>query len=351
MNAGPSIEISYSNLSMPVPMIFNASLSDCERHLTQVGADNFEVTPVKMSPFVGRVAYRGAMLEEQRRFVGGFQNIDFLDRLTGFDRSHDWGPESEIMGHIVGAFHSSFRQEQADDGLVARCFPKWPDSLVTMRHMQVAVESRIPPMLRGESPGMQAVLYPNFNNGEVRYYQSEIQARGFPDGRKTYAPFRELLFQPKADEWAAWGLTEQSSIEDIRAAMSKHGFTGITWDVFHGQTFEDPLGLCKRLSAAGLIHSVHLALDRKDMAERGSQKARTTKQADQAFQRSPEAAGKTLEGEMLLAIVHDWKTRPELHTGKQRRIVLEKPLRWLARTAVREDQAVIDTVKLLVAAA
>jgi hypothetical protein len=54
---------------------------------------------------------------------------------------------------------------------------------------------------------------------------------------------------------------------------------------------------------------------------------------------------------MLQMIVRDWKHIPAFHAQQQRRIVLEKPPRLLARAAQREDKAVIETVRALVAAA
>lgn len=332
------INLEISNLSLPVPLIFLGSLSDQEHYIDQIGAEGLEVTPVR-SHAVGRIAYRGAMLAEQHRFIqreGNYLHIDYSDHITGFDRSYDWSYEQQVIRRLVRGVHSSFRREHNDNALSARPFPVWPESLVIMRGIQTATGNKLP-----------AVLYPQFDHQLIAYHDNPNLSAS--EAQKSYAPFAARYFQPKAHEWGLWGLTEQSDIEAIRAAMKKYGFSGITWDVFHSQGFTDPLELCRRLSSAGLILAAHLALNRKDLAKPYTQLGARTQEASEAFGQSLGAAQKTLEGEMLTVIVHDWKTRAE-HAGASRSIVLEKPPQLNARAAQRDDTAVLAVTKELIAA-
>jgi len=72
--------------------------------------------------------------------------------------------------------------------------------------------------------------------------------------------------------------------------------------------------------------------------------------------KSPEAAARTLEGEMLLAVLKHWKRPPAyLEMGQEQRqkhsIVLEKPFRKDARRARREDRATFETVRAMIESA
>src|SRR5260370_23012096 len=119
-----------------------------------------------------------------------------------------------------------------------------------MRHIQRVTEE-----------DLLAVLYPTFDSGQVVYQSDNPEL-------KTFAPFAERTFQPTAENFGLLGLSETSGVEEVEAAMQTHGFTGVTWDVGpHAQSFQNPLELCRRLSAAGLIRSVHLAVNRKDLVK------------------------------------------------------------------------------------
>ncbi len=217
---------------------------------------------------------------------------DYLFGQLGYDIHKDWSDEDEAFVRLVRSQHSSFRNDESDDGLVARAVPKWRESLDQMRRIQHVTGK------------LGAVLYPGFENGEVVYDD-------------TNAPFAERTFQPTALDWRSMGLTEDSGIADIKATMDARGFTGITYDVFHcqvekeGVRFHDPLGLAARLAAAGLVRSVHLSVNRLDITGLHSELAKSTKRAKKAFVDSSSAAGRTLEGEMLRVIAQEWRQNSE----------------------------------------
>jgi hypothetical protein len=281
-------EFLISNLSLPKPLMMAGSVSAHERYMTDVGVDGMELTPVSISRFMGRLLYRATMLEEISRHPVPSVGREYLFDQLGYDIRKDWTDEDEAFRRLVRSQHSSFRNDTYDNGIVARTVPVWRESLEQMRKVQ---------LITGR---LAAVLYPGFEGGEVVYDNDN-------------APFAERTFQPKASEWQRMGLTEQSSIGDIEAAIAARGFTGITYDLFHcqmeenGSQFREPLDLAARLAAAGLIKSVHLAVNRLDITGLQSPLAKSTKNAKQAFVHSSEAAGKTLEGELLTVIADEWR--------------------------------------------
>jgi hypothetical protein len=239
---------------------------------------------------------------------------------------------------LVHSVHQSFRDAAGDNGPAALCFPRWPESVLKMRHIQ-----------RAAARDVLAVSYPAFRQGKAITYTAST-SHADKDPGLVYAPFAVNTFQPKPEHFNVWGLTEDSSTEEIGAAMQQHGLPYVTWDVVHAQGFENPLELCEQLAAAGLIKSVHLSVGRKDEARRNPKIAQTTMQADQAFMASPESAARTLEGEMLVAVATHWKQQPPgLQSEGGYSIVLEKPFRAHARQAQYEDQATFETVRALVA--
>jgi hypothetical protein len=342
---GSDIEILVSNLSLPFGAMLLGSLATYEAYLSSIGADGLELTPVR-SNFMRQLLYRGRMLEAQGKFLdggAGSQNLDYLDRMTGFDRSHDWSDEDETYGRIIKRGHSSFRGD-ADRSLPARPFPNWRSSIRQLRSAQTVVWS-------GTFKGIPVVLYPGFEHGQVLYTSEP------PDGetarRGVYAPFEERLLQPKAHEWRQWGLDETSSVASVQLAMRAHGFGKVACDLLHiqeeneGICFRDPQRLAQRLAAAGLVNEVHLSLNRLDITGLHSELAKSTRQARRAFAKSPEAALRTFEGELLMNIIRYWKN-DSAYAGQKLGIVLEDgPLRASTKP---KQRAILEHVRELVKA-
>jgi hypothetical protein len=300
------------------------SISAHEQYMTTVGADGMELTPVSISRFMGRLLYRATMVEEILQDPVPTIGREYLFTQLGYDIRKDWSDEDEAFRRLVRSQHSSFRNDTYDNGVIARMVPVWRESLEQMRKIQ---------LITGR---LAAVLYPGFEGGEVVYDNDN-------------APFAERTFQPKAPEWQRMGLTEKSSIGDIEMAMAARGLTGVTYDLFHcqmeedGVQFREPLDLAARLSAGGLIKSVHLAVNRLDITGLHSPLAKSTKNAKRAFIRSSEAAGRTLEGEMLTVIADEWR-----QSGLEGRVVVEDgPLRW--GSTKRDHTAIVDHARELVA--
>lgn len=274
-----------SNLSLPKGLLYGGSVSDHEQYMERVGADGLELTPVHGSHFMRRLLQRAEMVNtiHQHPVPPEAREYMFMEHGLGYVRK-DWSGEDEAFRQLVRAQHSSFRNTANDDGLLARTVPKWPESLHQMRRIQG---------LTGKLP---AVLYPDFENGNVIYSEQN-------------APFAQRTFQPKVSNLRRMNLSEDSTTEDIHQTMQRQGFTGLTWDVLHSQTeedgrrFKDPVAFAGRLAAAGLIPSLHLSLNRLDSTGFHSSLSRNTRQARRAFTTSPAAAKRTIEGEMLSVIV------------------------------------------------
>jgi len=312
-----------SNLSLPKALLVAGLPSAYEQYVEAIGAEGMELTPVR-SRFMGRLLYCAATYEELAEHSPLAINQD-----EQLDNKVQTSQPSEVMAfsRIVRAQHSSFRNDIADSGLVAQAFPTWRESLRQMRHIQ---------RITGK---LAAVLYPGFEDGKVVYNDEN-------------APFAERTFQPTALDWHRLHLTEGSSIKDIKAAMARRGFTGITYDVLHsqieqeGRQFQDPLGLAARLAAAGLIRSVHLSVNRLDVTGLHSELAKSTKNAKQAFIQSSGAAANTLEGEMLQVITTGWQQQVESNAGPHWIVLEDGPLRLGG--AKRDHTAIIDHARELV---
>jgi hypothetical protein len=320
-------EFLLSNLSLPKPLLAAGSISAHEQYMEAIGADGMELTPVKVSRFTGRLLYRANMIEEISANPVPLIGRDYLFDQLGYAIQKDWSDEDEAFGRLVRTQHSSFRNDVNDDGLVARAVPKWRESLDQMRKIQ------------GVTGRLAAVLYPEFEQGTV-VYDDQI------------APFAERTFQPTVANWYGMGLTENSSIADIKAAMDARGFTGITYDVFHcqvekeGRRFQDPLGLAARLATAGLVRSVHLSVNRLDITGLHSELTKSTAHAKKAFVRSSAAASQTQEGEMLAVIADAWHQNGE--NGSSPYVALEDgPLRLGG--AKRDHAAIIAHARELIA--
>jgi hypothetical protein len=304
------------------------SISAHEQYMESIGADGMELTPVNISRLMGRLMYRATMLEEISEHHVPLIGRDYLFDQLGYDVRKDWSDEDEAFERLVRTCHSSFRNDIHDDGVVARAVPNWRESLKQMRKIQ-HITGRL-----------AAVLYPGFEDSSVVYSDEN-------------APFADRTFQPTASDWRNMGLTEDSSTADIKAAMEARGFTGITYDVFHcqvekeGSRFQDPLDLAARLAAAGLIHSVHLSVNRLDITGLHSELAESTRHARRAFIESSSAASQTLEGEMLTTIVRKWQQGGANDLNP--RVVLEDgPLRLGG--VKRDHAAIITSARELIAA-
>jgi hypothetical protein len=329
----PKTQFLISNLSLPKALLLGGSVAAYEHYMHATGADGLEVTPVH-SRFMDRVLQRAAMTQDlpAHREVLESQD-DFLNGARIEDR-HDWTYEDGAFRELVRSQHSSFRNDEGDNGLVARAFPSWKQSLEQMRRVQIVT---------GKLPG---VLYPGFRGSQVVYTDEN-------------APFAQRTFQPKPLEWRRMALQENSSIEDIKTVMGQRGFTGVTYDLLHcqveeaGERFRDPLGLALRLAGAGLVNAVHLSVNRLDITGFGSRLARTTRGARKAFVHSAATAAQTLEGEILVGIAGAWRQNRDDEGGAPLNtpnyIVLEDgPLR-IGRVT-KDHAAMIANARELIAA-
>jgi hypothetical protein len=295
-----TVEVTTSNLSIPVGEQLLGGVAAYERYLEATGSDGFEVTP-NHSRFVGRVLERADILRDTAVHsppgsIAALEERELAFALGGHDITPDWGYEDDFFRQSIRSGHSSFRQDTDDNGLAARFFPRWPQSLRQLKDIQSVAGK------------LSVVLYPGFHGGQVVYDDDN-------------APFAGRSFQPTARDWTNLGLTEGSSIVDIRARMNERGFSSITLDVGpHLAGFEDPEGLSERLADAGLVERIHLSVGRTDVATRGSEVAKATIAAKRAFIKSAQAAGDTPEGRILQRTVRAWRAAG--HVGQ---IVLEDP--------------------------
>ncbi|HEX8762967.1 MAG TPA: hypothetical protein VF733_04400 [Candidatus Saccharimonadales bacterium] len=314
-----------SNLSLPPPLMMGGSIAGYERYMSAIGADGLELTPVKTGRFMGGLLERAQMLSRLSVYPAPYRKGLIED--LGFDPNRNWAAEDEAYRRLVRAQHSSFRNHENDDGLFASLFPVWRKSLKQMAQIQ---------LITGKRP---AVLYPRFLGGQNTY-------------NDVSAPFLTRSFQPSVGELKQLGLTENAPVVDVRARMKRFGFTEMTLDVFHVQDMDKPVEFAARMAEAGVIRSLHLALNRLDMTGLRSERARRTKHARKAFVESTEAAEKTLEGEIVRAVASGIKKRRE--TTKEAvslsQVVLEDgPLRLGGGR--RDHRAILEHARALVAAA
>ena len=337
-----SVAIVEANLSMPLGHIFTGGLHAHEDYLSAVGADGMQITPVAGRLVRTMVAYGAALENHERnrtpvelRGPSGHFGSDLLSAALDTPAPRR-GYASEAIGRLVHSVHESFRRQVDDNGLSALPFPRSPESVSQMRHIQAATGREL-----------LAVLYPGLRSDSL---VRSVNPRS-PIDEGLYAPF-DNTFQSKQEDFAGLGLSETSSTDGISRAARVYGYSGLTWDVCHAQKFNDPLALCERLAAAGLIRSIHLSVGRKDQAKHNPKIAETTEQADRAFMDSPEAAARTLEGEMVVAVLGHWKQQSDPRaTAKEYSVVLEKPFRVNPRKAQRQDRATFETTRALIAAA
>ena len=304
-----SVEFLISNLSLPMSYVVARNLHDHEKYVEHTGADGLEITPMYFSRFINRLIYRSMVLEEEIAVDLQDEGRERLARVEDTSPIPSFSPEDEAYQNLVRSGHSSFRNSSGDNGLVALGFPPWEQSLDMLDKVQVI------------TGGLSVVLYPNFEDGNVIY-------------SKDNAPFAERTFQPKASDWKRMGLSEFSNIATIREVIGLRGYDSLTFDLFHsqveedGEYFRDPVGLASRLALGGLINSVHLSVNRLDITGRHSNLADSTRAAKRSFVHTANAAGRTIEGEMLSEIGSIWKQNDPTGIGYPKRVVIEEgPLR------------------------
>lgn len=303
-----SPEVLVSNLSLPPRVLASGGTEAHERYLRGVGASGIELTPIHpvFYPFM-RTILRNAVYEHPDGNIPD---------------------EYAVVREIVQAGHSSFREVDKDKSVIAPLFPRWPDSLRVLTQVKRMRPDHFP-----------VVLYPNFENGQVVYDDSN-------------APFDERTFQPKAADFKNWGLEDGSRtpVPVIQHASEAHGLRKVTVDCLHVQLgFEDPLDMAVRLAAAGLVSEFHVSLNRLDITGRHSELAERTRQAKRAFEQSAEAAGATLEGEMLKVVADQWRNNPQ-YAGRLGRVVLEDgPVKKPGyKGTMRSHRSIIETIKELI---
>lgn len=322
----PDIQVLTSNLCMPPAALFLGSTRTYQNHADIIGVDGYEVTPV-YSRFVGEVANAAKVME-----VGQTEADRNLEHYVVQE-------DLQIYGQLIKSGHGTFRDEVqlVQEPPLFRAFPGTQRGLDLLTAFRAATNRQL----------QHVVLY-NRDQDQAADY------RAYED------TFTDRSFQPKARDWVGlWGLYEDATDNEIAQKMFTHGFDSITWDVFHAQVtgknglaFEDPLGMAQRLSAYGWINAVHVALNRQDCTKGNPVLAKSTREAQEAFIESPEAALETLEGKMLWHIVQDWK-RLSQHAGVPRFVVLEEmPTRTLRASQVQDRQAaIVDSIRGIIARA
>jgi hypothetical protein len=332
--AGPEIEVVFSNLSLPLPLQLAGSVGQYESHLTAIGAAGLQVTP-QYSRFCARLLHRADQLLvtpelwKRPESLSRLEMQEALFDLRGLGLGKDPSYEDETLKRLVRSGHSGFRKDDHDESRVmARLFPRMSESLIQLRRMQEVVGR------------LAVVLYSNREGGACMYNVDN-------------APFGLRTIQPKAEDWRAWGLAEDASRPEIAYIHAQHGFVRsplFDYDGFHDAGFIDPMALCSRLSAAGLLRAYHLSIGRADMTKSDDQLRQRTTQAMLAFMKSPKAALATEEGEKLQLVVRDWKNDPR-HAGQRRQIVVEHWPGVSRRQARRHQRAITETVETIAGAA
>lgn len=307
----PDIRVVHSNLSLPLPLQLGGSVSQIEEFAFSTGSDGLQLTP-QHSVFWRRVLARAEATQRE-----------------GYAKTL----EDEAISVTTDSGHSGFRRDDNDKGLVVPLFfPKMSESLRWLSGLQLLAGS------------IAVVLYSSREGGPEVY-------------NKDNAPFKERSIQPKVADWLEWELPETAPVEMVAQALRSRGFAStrprtaadkprqalMTYDGSHDKGFDDPLGLCRRLSGAGLIVGFHVSVNRWDLFRPWTTAGKRTLQEGKAFASSAQAAAKTETGEKLLIVAHDWKTDPR-HTGQQRSIAIEKP----AFTTRKTEEATVSTIRELV---
>lgn len=300
------------------------SIAAYEQYMTQTKAHGMELTPLQpgFSWFMHRLLYRAGMKEDLGRDPDPLETPGHRMEALGYDPRRNWTYEDDAFTRLVRGLHVSFREEAGDNGPYALAFPRWRDSLRQMAEIQL-ITKKLP-----------AVVYPSFEDGKIIYNQIN-------------APFAKRSFQPRPADFAHLQLTENSSIEDIKAAMRRRGLTHITYDFYHSLDFEDPAALAERLASAGLVHAVHLSLNRTEHDPFArSERAKFTRFARKAFVTSARLARNTTEGEIFQVIANQWLRNPA-YRGVQTHVVLEDGP--IGRRTKRDHAAIMMHAREIVA--
>ncbi len=306
---GPNVEILISNLSSP----FVAALGSVAMHdrlVQKTGADGMEVTLLnpRISRFTRQVLREADMTAYET--VNPTPSYGLLGFGLDAERSRQTGND---IKSVIHSLHASFKSEAGPSSVLSFFLPT--GSLMPTREESLGYMRRTQ-MVTGQLPAVLYTAYADTGPGQVKYSDER-------------APFATRTFQPKKSDWTAMGLTEESNVADIKAAMAKRGLTGITLDLFHILEFDDPETLAGKLAGAGLVDAVHVSVGRTDITGFWSKAAAATRKASRAFARSAEAANEVPEGKILGIILSKWADLPE----KQRRVVIEKgPFDMFRRT-------------------
>lgn len=277
------------------------SVATHDRLAQKVGADGMEVTALnpRFSRFMRQVLREANLLEaEQANPIHPYGMLGY-----GLDAERDRTTEHTIR-KVVHSQHASFKSESEPPNLLSRLlptqliFPSRGESLGYMRRVQ---------KITGKLPAVLYTNYTDIEGGQIRY------------GDKN-EPFASRTFQPKKSDWGKMGLSEDSSVADIKAVMTRRGLSGVTLDLFHILEFDDPEALAAKLAGAGLVDAVHVSVGRTDITGFFSKAAAATRKARRAFTHSAEAASETPEGKILNIVLSSWQDLPD----KKRRIVIER---------------------------
>jgi len=312
----PKVQFLISNLSLPKHVLVAGLSPDYERYLRSIGADGIELTPTKISRFVGRLLGRAEMIRNTSGV--SLTGREGLFDLHGYDIRKDWTAEDARTKRIVRSLHSSFRDEVGDNGVVARTMPTWRESLEQMRAIQT---------ITGLLP---AVLYPRFRNTGTVLYDS------------SNAPFAARGFQPTKVNSEGMGLTNDTDVQTVLARMNSQGLTEVIADTFHS-----PPDLVQELAANGLVLSVHLAVNRLDMTGFRGKAAKATRAARRAFIHSADAARQTPEGQMLEGVARAWAEQPSDPSRPWTVVLEDGPFRF--GNVERDQAAMIANARQIVA--
>lgn len=262
--------------------------------------------------------------------------------------------DRNLFEQQVQSFHSSFRQEWHDNGLAARFFPIWRKSLEELNLIQ---------KVTGYRP---AVLYPHYTFGENLRTTPLKDYTAPPDYDRYMKNFKERALQISMSDLQTMGLDEDSSPEEIAQALQDHEFNRLIIGTFHlqspgkeGQTFRDPIGFVRKLASVaidgqGIATEAHLEVNRTDMTGFNFfkffnlKRIISTIKAKRAFIKSPEAAAKTVEGQMISVLAEEWAG--PLYQNVQKSVVLEDGPFRLGRTR-RNHRRIVQNTRKLVAAA
>lgn len=337
--AGSEIQVGISNLSLDKLTLFTGGLAAYEDHLNalnpqdtegrQIGLEVFTVR----SRFMGRVMMRGHEREQRdwpghQRWAAG-SHIDMVDELNGIDRSIDHSYEDAVFGRIYSG-HQSFLDETPGTGLHGLVLPHAQKSLNQLATVSWAVH--------GNPYDLDTIVYGQYLGGAAAYTERKKDATE----TKLWTPASRTLVQPKPADWEKFELSQYGDGSTAVSNLNARGINSIVWDTVHSHEFDSHGLLLSELLREGVVEEIHLSLNRQDMAtdtRRGREFAAATAHAKRAFMKSPEAALRTVEGEVVQRIVAHW-----MHTGVNGRIVYEEnPGLSNNKTVRMEQRAIIET--------